>query len=161
MDKGLGKLDEREIDDLLLAQSVGRIGCSANGKTLVVPITYAYDGNRIIGHTGVGEKLAMMRQNPQVCFEVEDIRDLRNWATVVIQGRYVELHGNEASVALGFLVENILPKYPAAPPLPGMANVSLRPKADIGESDVVVFAIEIAEKQGRYEHREKSRVMSS
>jgi nitroimidazol reductase NimA-like FMN-containing flavoprotein (pyridoxamine 5'-phosphate oxidase superfamily) len=34
-------LDRAEIDDLLRAQVVGRVGCHAGGLTYVVPVIYA------------------------------------------------------------------------------------------------------------------------
>ena len=150
MDKGLGVLERGEIEDLLLEQCVGRIGCHANGKTIVVPVTYAYDGKRILAHTGIGEKIAMMRVNPDVCFEVDRIQDLRNWRSVVIQGRYRELKGEEATVALSFLVEKILPMMPSeSAMLPHGA--SIRPKPTVGERDPIIFCIEVRAKSGRYE----------
>jgi hypothetical protein len=46
----LGTLDCRQIEDLLHAEVVGRIGCHTSGRTYVVPITYAYDGAAVYGH---------------------------------------------------------------------------------------------------------------
>lgn len=38
-----------------------------------------------------GQKLHMMRANPFVCFEVEDIDDLANWHSVIAWGVFEEL----------------------------------------------------------------------
>ena len=40
----MDELHEREIDEFLRAQVVGRIGMHADGETYVVPIIYAWDG---------------------------------------------------------------------------------------------------------------------
>ena len=33
-----------------------------------------------------------MRENPKVCLEVEEIEDKGSWTTVVVFGRYEEIH---------------------------------------------------------------------
>ena len=66
------ELPADEIEELLRAQFVGRIGCHADGLTYVVPVIYAYEGDCLYAHTLVGQKVAMMRANPDVCFEVDE-----------------------------------------------------------------------------------------
>ena len=64
-----------EIETMLSSQLIGkRIGCNSNNTTYVVPISYAYDGEFIYSLTREGMKINIMRQNPNVCFKVEDIR---------------------------------------------------------------------------------------
>jgi len=91
----LGKLTADETEQLLLRATVGRIGCSAEGRVYVVPITYAYDGECVIGHSADGLKLRTMRANPNVCFEVEEIVDLGHWSSVIAQGTFEELREAE------------------------------------------------------------------
>jgi nitroimidazol reductase NimA-like FMN-containing flavoprotein (pyridoxamine 5'-phosphate oxidase superfamily) len=64
----LGTLTAAEIEALLHAETVGRIGCADAQRTYVVPISYAYDGAAIYGHSLDGLKLRMMRERPAVCF---------------------------------------------------------------------------------------------
>ena len=40
----LGELDDEQIDQVLRAENIGRLGCIANGWPYVVPIAYVYDG---------------------------------------------------------------------------------------------------------------------
>ncbi len=87
----LGTLNSEQIEQILRSEVIGRIGCHANGKTYVVPITYAYDGERVICHTSQGMKIQMMRSNPEVCFEVEQVDNLANWRSVIAWGKYEEL----------------------------------------------------------------------
>lgn len=47
----LGMLNDAQIENVLQSLVIGRIGCHANGRTYVVPVTYAYDGKYIYGHT--------------------------------------------------------------------------------------------------------------
>ena len=47
----LGELDAEQIEELLRAEVLGRIGCHADGRTYVVPVTFAYDGECVYGHS--------------------------------------------------------------------------------------------------------------
>lgn len=88
----IGKLTEEEIERVLETNSVGRIGCSDGGKTYVVPVSYVYDGHHVIAHSLYGLKIKMMRANPSVCFEVDEIRSNVNWNSVIAWGTYQELN---------------------------------------------------------------------
>src|SRR5207249_11652316 len=88
----IGELDSNQIDHLLQTEVVGRLGCHADGKTYIVPITYVYDGGYVYGHTIEGTKTRMMRANPEVCFEVDHIDDLTNWQSVIAWGSFEELY---------------------------------------------------------------------
>ena len=78
-----GKLNNEEIEGLIQSQLIGRIGCHADDVTYVVPISYAYDGTYLYGHTYEGMKVDMMRKNPKICFEVDSTRNLANWQSVI------------------------------------------------------------------------------
>lgn len=146
----IGELSAAQIESLLHTQVIGRIGCHSRGTTYVVPITYAYLDGAIVGHTGDGLKVRLMRENPRVCFEVEDLSRLPQWSSVILQGTYEELAGDAADAALAGLVSRL----GATPPAP-----SSRPREGSGvfepgthaERPEVVFRIVIAEKTGRYE----------
>ena len=69
----LGEITPEEIDEMLRSEAIGRIGCYAFGRPYVVPITFAYDGVAVYGHSREGLKLRMMRSHPSVCFEVDEI----------------------------------------------------------------------------------------
>lgn len=38
----------------------------------------------------------MLRKNPNVCFEVDIITDMRNWQSVIVYGKFEELKNKEA-----------------------------------------------------------------
>ena len=88
-----GVLTDQEIEKLLATHIVGRIGCHHDGVTYVVPITYAYEDGAVYAHSTEGQKLDMMRANPQVCFEVDEVLDLSCWKSVIADGTFEELHG--------------------------------------------------------------------
>src|SRR5215204_7126447 len=106
----LGVMDIIEIEDVLQRQVVGRIGCHANDITYVVPISYAYDGTYIYGHTREGMKVDLMRINPAVCFQVDDMKDMANWKSVIAWGDFEEVRDNAGrDKALQYLTDRILP----------------------------------------------------
>ena len=146
----IGQLKPSEMEALLAAEATGRIGCHAEGKTYVVPVTYVYRDGFIFCHTGEGMKVAMMRQNPSVCFEVDHTEDLRRWKSVIIQGKFSELHGEEASKAMTYLSTRLFPDgIPKAPEAEG-----LFPELDRAVLDGrrgLVFKIRVTEMTGRFE----------
>ena len=99
----LGELTIEDSERILRAEVVGRLGCHARGRTYVVPVTYAYEDSSIFGHTGDGLKVRMMRENPAVCLEVEQLADLPSWRSVIAFGHFEELSGDAASEALALL----------------------------------------------------------
>lgn len=146
----LGDLHTQEIEDVLQNQLVGRIGCSADGETYVVPISYAYDGNYIYCHTKEGKKTNIMRKNPKVCFQVEEMRDMANWRSVIIQGEFEELTKKEDR-ATG--MQTLLNRY-----LPVISSITthigehwpFHPE-DVTHIDGIVFRILIKGKTGKFE----------
>ncbi len=94
-----------EIDELMRRQVVGRVGCHAGGTTYVVPVIYAWDGECVYVYSVEGQKIRMMRENPQVCFEVDEYQAGGGWRSVIIQGEYEELAGGQAARTLGLLAE--------------------------------------------------------
>ena len=62
----LGSLNQTQIDHVLQSNVIGRIGCHADDLTYVVPVTYAYYGGGIYGHTVEGLKMKIIRKNPSL-----------------------------------------------------------------------------------------------
>src|SRR5215204_5229178 len=87
----IGVMSNEEIDATLRRHRVGRIGCSANDRPYVVPITYACDGEYVYGYSGLGRKIEVMREQPLVCFEVDELDGDVSWRSVIAEGLYEEL----------------------------------------------------------------------
>jgi hypothetical protein len=128
-----------QIEEMLHSEVIGRIGCYADGKVYVVPITYAYQSDFIYGFTQEGKKVAMMRKNPEVCFEIDRFENLHNWRSVIIQGVYEELAGDERSKALQVMKNRIMPFLIDQNFGEGTENQS------------VIYRIKITKKSGRFE----------
>ena len=142
----LGELNEAQIEQLLRDEVVGRIGCHSAGFGYVVPITYAYADGCVYGHSGPGRKIAMMRANPHVCFEVDHLDDMRNWRSVIAWGTYEELAGEEAAAAMRLLIERLRPLATSETGQPPRAHAR-----DTAGSAAVLYRLRLDEKTGRYE----------
>jgi len=144
----LGALSDRQIERVLHDAVVGRIGTSAEGKTYVVPITFVYDGDSIYGHSLLGQKIAMMRKNPRVCFETEQIDDLSNWRTVIAQADFEELNGDLAVAAARLIAARLGPLT---------ASDTAGPHPRRPDARYVSYRLRLREKTGRYERKRRPR----
>ncbi len=106
------ELDEREIDEFLRRQKVGRIGCHADGESYVVPVIYAWNGEAVYVQSIEGRKIRMMRANPDVCFEVDEYEPDGSWRSVILDGVYEELEGGRAEAALALLAQRFVGRRP-------------------------------------------------
>jgi nitroimidazol reductase NimA-like FMN-containing flavoprotein (pyridoxamine 5'-phosphate oxidase superfamily) len=142
----LGALTHDEMEQVLIRENVGRIGCHAEDRTYVVPITYAYNGECVYGHSADGLKIRTMRANPNVCFEVDHIDDLAHWSSVIAWGVYEELSGAAEERADALLHSRFGALRVSAtlmhPRFHGIAQESAR---------TTLFRIRLTEKTGRFE----------
>ena len=167
-----GDLDKSQIDDLLKSELIGRVGCFDGNKVYVVPITYAYDNGYIYGHTKDGLKIQMMRNNPNVCFEIDWMKDMSNWKSVIVYGIFEELKGDEANKGLEILMKSIMsnldrkssPTETYGPDNLGIKNFAfqhsfLSPFLHSNNKeifDIVVYRIKVNEATGKYGDNKES-----
>jgi uncharacterized protein len=147
----LGELNNEQIDELLRSEVIGRLGCHADDKTYIVPITYVFDGDAIIGHSAEGMKIDKLRQNPNVCFEIDKIENMANWQSVIVWGVFEELEGYDARLAMQKLINRILPLITSETSMPTHGIEGHQLETD--GSKAVVYRIKIAEKTGRFEKK--------
>lgn len=145
----IAKLTTEQIDSLLREEIIGRIACADGDYVYIVPVSYAYDGRAIYVHSLEGKKLDIMRKNPHVCFEADNITDLSNWQSVVVRGTFKELLGEQRTKALDFLMNRPMPLSSGA--TINMGNNWPFYYDELKEVGGVVFEIEVTEKSGRYE----------
>ncbi len=88
------ELSEHDCLEVLGRSTVGRLGCAREDQPYIVPIHYSFDRDRgcLYAFSAIGQKIEWMRDNRKVCLEVEDIADPHHWTTVVVIGRYLEIH---------------------------------------------------------------------
>src|SRR5882724_1925078 len=119
-----------EMHALLQRQSFGHLGCARDGRPYVLPMNYAYDGKELFFFTTEGMKTQFIDLNPQICLQVEEIKDSSHWRSVMVIGRADRLTGpDERQRAMQIILER---------------NPSLTPAISHTELDALGRALEIA-----------------
>lgn len=96
------EMPESEVEGLIARMNYGHFGCSLNDQPYVVPINYAYEQPFIFIYTTAGLKSDILKQNPLVCLQVEEIGE-NGWRSVVVTGtaeQIVDKDQREKAVAL-------------------------------------------------------------
>jgi len=147
----LGELTQKEIIELLSRQVIGRLGCQVDGEVYIIPINYVYRNNAIYAYTGIGKKIEMMRKNPKVCFQVDEIVDTFCWKSVLVWGDFEEINDvGERQQAVQGLVHRMMPlnNLPSQHPWHGIAEM----EKDIDTKiQTIVYKIVIQKSSGRFE----------
>ncbi len=146
-----GELNELQINHFLLTQAIGRIACTDGKKPYIVPVTYVYDGKDIIGQTREGKKLAILRKNPNICFEIDAMTNMENWRSVVIEGTFSELQGEAADKAREYLFNHIW-SYLTGSTIHSHEHEASRVNVnDANRIKPIMFRIKVIEKSGKFE----------
>ena len=86
MAPSLGALEARKCEELLKRQDVGRLAFALQDRVGIVPVHYVYDEGWIYGRTEPEGKLVPILRNRRVAFEVDEIRGMFSWQSVVVHG---------------------------------------------------------------------------
>jgi nitroimidazol reductase NimA-like FMN-containing flavoprotein (pyridoxamine 5'-phosphate oxidase superfamily) len=150
----IGKLTKEQIQEVLRQNVLGRIGCNDGERTYVVPVNYVYDGKFIIGHSTEGLKIRMMRKNPRVCFEVDEMKNLENWKSIIAWGEYQELTDErDRYYAMKLFVDRMMHlKISETAIPPEISPIRVHPRSP-GNVKPVIYRIVINEISGRFEDK--------
>ena len=83
----MGHLSREEMEELLSASKVGRLGLSVNDNPYVVPVSHWYREGKIYFHSSEGKKIQYIKKNPKVCFEVDELAEDGSWKSVIAYGK--------------------------------------------------------------------------
>lgn len=148
----LGVLTEKQIDELMTRQVTGRLGCVADGKVYVVPINYFYKNSTVYAHSAIGKKIEIMRQNPNVCFQVDEIHSIFRWQSAILWGSYEEIiDPAKKHQAMQGITHRLMPMVttPSGHPSHGITSSETDLRNNI---ELIVYKINITEKTGKFEH---------
>ncbi|MHA6688761.1 pyridoxamine 5'-phosphate oxidase family protein [Mesorhizobium sp. A556] len=84
-------MTREESIDVLSVNRLGRLACARENQPYVVPFHYAFSDNHLYSFSLMGQKVEWMRQNDQVCVQVDEMESARKWQSVVVFGAYEEL----------------------------------------------------------------------
>ncbi len=146
-----GTMTDSDIDALLRRHRYGRLGFTLNGEVYIIPINYGYDGQHLYGQAPRGgreqlpggTKLAGIRQNPHVAFQVDEIVDPTHWHSVLLQGRAHELTDRQERQA-------------AVAQIGRQAGGGERSEVTwaLDIDHLALFRIDVLQEHGRFEQRE-------
>jgi nitroimidazol reductase NimA-like FMN-containing flavoprotein (pyridoxamine 5'-phosphate oxidase superfamily) len=146
----MGELNVNQIEDVLRSEVIARLAFISEGRPYIVPVTYVYDGESVYIHSAEGMKIRAMRDNPQVCIEVEQIESMANWRTVVAQGVAEPLWHDAGERAMDLLAERFAPMQTSETARPSRHEEVHREE---GVSRPLVYRIRLLSKTGRFELR--------
>jgi uncharacterized protein len=145
------ELTPAECTAVLNRAQLCRLACARHDQPYVVPIHFSFDADRqcIYSFSTIGQKIQWMRENPKVCLELDDIADKDHWTTVVVVGRYEEIHQSPDEAGARRRAEELFQQRPEWW-LPAAARTPLRE-----HPDVVIYRIAIERVSGRRAARER------
>ena len=148
----IGKLSNDQIANVLYRQTIGRIACYDEGRLYIVPISYAFEPGYIYGHSMEGLKIKMMRNNPRVCFQVDEIENMTSWRSVIIWGEYQELEqDDEYQAGLKILKSKLDPMVTSSAVHPHHSRDTFGREIVEKGKKILVFRIQVLEQSGRFE----------
>ncbi|MFC0605080.1 pyridoxamine 5'-phosphate oxidase family protein [Winogradskyella pulchriflava] len=96
----ISKLKQEACKRLLQQNYIGHLGYTYLNQPFVIPITYFYEGDKIICYSGEGHKIDALRKHNAVALEVSEITSVNQWKSVLVHGTYQELRGSNAKAML-------------------------------------------------------------
>lgn len=89
------EMSNGEIKEVLKRVGYGHLGLARGNHPYVVPIHYAYDDPHIYIYTTEGKKTEIIKDNPEICLQVEDVKSDQDWQSVIAIGEAVRLKNTE------------------------------------------------------------------
>ena len=144
------EMERDEVLDVLERVGYGHLACSLKDVPYIVPINYVYSEGVIYIYTTEGRKYEIIRTNPNVCLQVEDVKANDDWQSVIVIGKAVQVDDADER-------EEVLRKVTKRNPTLTPA-ISVRWMDDwIRENREVIYRLEPEEMTGRYSQKIRTR----
>ena len=127
-------LKHQEAQALLLARTIGRLGCVSSGEAYVVPINYVFDEGYVYSHSLPGKKIDALRTNPRACLQVDEIETDTEWRSVIAYGNYEEVHSPAERATI---LNKLLSRFPRLTPVEAVVV------HDAAAPETVVFRLRV------------------
>ncbi len=88
-------LTSEECEALLAVNHVGRLAFTFKDRVDIEPIHYVFENGWIYGRTAEGSKLSTIGHHPYVAFEVDEVRAIFDWRSVVAHGTVYVLQAGD------------------------------------------------------------------
>jgi uncharacterized protein len=83
----IDEMSQIEIHQMLGQSGYGHLGYIHEGNPYVMPMHYYREGSDIYLFTTIGMKTHDIDANPEICLQVEEVRDQLHWRSVIVNGR--------------------------------------------------------------------------
>ena len=93
------RLTLAESRALIRRNSVGRLAFINHNEVDIEPIHYVFDGKWLFGRTSEGTKLHALSHSPYVAFEVDEVKGVFDWSSVVVHGTYYLLRDDATALS--------------------------------------------------------------
>jgi nitroimidazol reductase NimA-like FMN-containing flavoprotein (pyridoxamine 5'-phosphate oxidase superfamily) len=101
------EMNNGQIKEVLKRVGYGHLGMARGNHPYVVPIHYAYDEPYIYIYTTEGKKTEIIKDNPEICLQIEDVKSEGNWQSVIATGEAVQItNPEEHERALEFILKS-------------------------------------------------------
>ena len=80
-------LDRSDCEALIAPQPVGRLALNFRNRVDLEPVHYVCANGHIDGCTQYGTKVDVLAHHPWIAFEVDEMKGLCDWKSVVVHGR--------------------------------------------------------------------------
>lgn len=87
----IAKLSRAECIKLLARNNVGRLAYSHHNQVELFPIHYVYEDGWLYGRTSPGAKVTLLKHNHWIAFEVDEVKGLFDWQSVIVRGTFHSL----------------------------------------------------------------------
>lgn len=138
----VNSLGEQESRALLSGEWTGRLGCSDHGKPYIVPVHYLFDKDCVYVQSPPGHKIDVLRDNPNACLQVDEVKDDAHWRSVLAFGLYEEVKDAKERERV---LADMCKRWPH--------TTQTEPQPKKAPPDTIVFRIRVTDITGVYENQ--------
>ena len=103
-----------EAREVLGQLNYAHLAVSKDNIPYVVPVHYAFDGDDLFIYTTEGKKADIIKVNPEICLQAEDVEDNENWKSVMVAGTAERITDEDSREKALDLILKINPKLTPA-----------------------------------------------
>ena len=103
-----------EAREVLEQLNYAHLAVAKDNIPYVVPVHYAFDGEDLFIYTTEGKKAEIIRINPEICLQAEEVVDNENWRSVIVSGTAEQIIDEESRQKALDLILKINPRLTPA-----------------------------------------------
>ena len=108
------EMRSNEAREVLGRLNYAHLAMARGNVPYVVPVHYAFDGHDLFVYTTEGKKAEIIKVNPEICLQAEDVEDNENWKSVIVSGTAEQIIDEDARQKALDLILKINPKMTPA-----------------------------------------------